>query len=253
MVSSSLVKFPVSLPSIPIPSDVDPIKIASSFSPNLSNLNASHFLSNAVWRDVYALTGTLRTFYSASTIAAAWAELTNRAQAGSFALDAESASIARLPNGSAWVQAKITFETSSAPQTTASGFVALVPSETGEWKIWTLRTVLEQLKGQLNVDELEPAKEKSQTNGHAEPTHYDAIVIGGGMAGLSAGGRMKALGLSYVIVDKYAKVGDNWKTRYGSARCKLILAPSWNLANVNSTYGQRIWQVSKITWERNSV
>lgn len=84
-----------------------------------------------------------------------------------------------------------------------------------------MRTVLEQLKSEANVDELEFVGDTKLTNSHAEVTHFDCVVIGGGQAGLAMGGRLKAMGMSYVVLEKHANVGDNWKTRYGSARCEF--------------------------------
>lgn len=70
------------------------------------------------------------------------------------------------------------------------------------------------------MDVLEPIQHTNGTltNGHSENSHFDCVVIGGGQAGLSAGGRMKALGISYVIIDRNPEVGDSWKSRYNSAR-----------------------------------
>lgn len=93
--------------------------------------------------------------------------------------------------------------------------------EDGEWKIWVLRTVLEGLKGMPDVDVLETVdRGEREMNGQEEENHFDCIVIGGGQAGLSQGGRLKALGISCVVLDKYQEVGDSWKTRYGAARRK---------------------------------
>jgi monoamine oxidase len=79
------------------------------------------------------------------------------------------------------------------------------------------------LKGQPNVDVLDIVNGNAKlTNGHSEESHFDCVVIGGGQAGLSQGGRLKALGISYVVLDKYKEVGDNWKLRYGSAKCKDV-------------------------------
>ncbi len=84
-----------------------------------------------------------------------------------------------------------------------------------------MRTILEQLHGQRDVDVLEPVSGKSgMMNGELAEKHFDCVIIGGGQAGLSTAGRMKALGISYVVLDKHKRVGDNWKTRYGSARCE---------------------------------
>jgi hypothetical protein len=217
---SSMVDYPVALPTAPIPPETDAAAVATSFEKELASLDANHFTKDAVWRDNFALTGTLRTFYSAALIAAAWSETSKRAQVGSFAINAKTARVMRLPGGSAWVQTVFTFGTNGTPATICSGFLHLVPGSDGKWRIWVMRTILERLKGEANVDVMEPVGETSKAqNSHVEATHFDAIVIGGGQAGLSTAGRLKALGVSYVVLDKNKEVGDCWKTRYDSTKC----------------------------------
>ncbi|KAH7391256.1 dimethylaniline monooxygenase (N-oxide forming) [Cadophora sp. MPI-SDFR-AT-0126] len=216
---SRLAEFSCSLPTLSIPTETDAATVASDFSQNLCSLQDHDFVIDAVWRDIFALTGTLRTFYSASSIFTAWQETTKRAKASSFVLDQSSARIVRLPQGPSWIETRFSFETNAVPQTTCTGILNLVPGLDGKWRIWVLRSILEQLKSAGDVDVLEPAfKMNALTNGHQEPTHYDCVIVGGGQAGLSTAGRMKALGISYVVLDKHQNVGDNWKTRYGSAR-----------------------------------
>jgi putative flavoprotein involved in K+ transport len=50
------------------------------------------------------------------------------------------------------------------------------------------------------------------------PERYDVIVIGGGQAGLSAGYHLKQRGLSFVILDAAARIGDAWRERWDSLR-----------------------------------
>jgi hypothetical protein len=215
---SSMVNHPVALPTAPISPETDAAAVATSFEKELASLDAHHFTKDAVWRDNFALTGTLRTFYSPASIAAAWSETSKRAQLSSFAINAQTARVMRLPGGSAWVQTVFTFETNGTPATICSGFLHLVPDSDGKWRIWVMRTILERLKGEANVDVMEPVGETQ--NGQVEATHFDAIVIGGGQAGLSTAGRLKALGVSYVVLDKNKDVGDCWKTRYDSTKCE---------------------------------
>jgi hypothetical protein len=221
---SKLVQFPTSLPTIPVPENVSAAEVVASFAPRLENLQEVDLKEDAVWRDLFALTGTTRTFYTSSTISAAWAETTKRAKAGSFTLHRKECNIIHSPVGQHWIQARISFETAAAPPAICSCLITLVLVAEGEWRIWTLRTILEQLKGQPNVDVLAAVNETGKvTNGHAEGSHFDCIIIGGGQAGLSQAGRLKALGISYVVLDKYQEVGDNWKLRYQSARCRFAL------------------------------
>lgn len=48
--------------------------------------------------------------------------------------------------------------------------------------------------------------------------HFDVIVVGGGQAGLSAGWHLARRGLSFVILEAGARVGDAWRKRWDSLR-----------------------------------
>jgi len=58
----------------------------------------------------------------------------------------------------------------------------------------------------------------SETVQNETPTHFDCVVVGAGQAGLGTAGRLKALGVPHVVLDKHDRIGDNWMTRYDSAR-----------------------------------
>lgn len=215
---SKLVDFPSSLPTIAIPQDTDASSVAKSFAPRLEQLDESHLVKDAVWRDIFALTGTLRTFYGPASILAAWKETSKTAKVGAFVLD--SARVNRTPFGAQWVESFFSFETSATAQTACMVILTLVTDTDGNWHIWTMRTILEQLKGQPSVDCLTRADALKLSNGLDEKSHFDCVVIGGGQAGLSVAGRLKALRVSYVVIEKYKEVGDNWKNRYDSAKRK---------------------------------
>lgn len=44
----------------------------------------------------------------------------------------------------------------------------------------------------------------------------DAVVVGGGQAGLAAGSFLKCQGLDFCILDAGARTGDPWRSRYDS-------------------------------------
>ena len=52
----------------------------------------------------------------------------------------------------------------------------------------------------------------------ARVERYDAIVIGGGQAGLATGQQLAARGLDFVILDAERRVGDAWRRRWDSLR-----------------------------------
>jgi putative flavoprotein involved in K+ transport len=47
---------------------------------------------------------------------------------------------------------------------------------------------------------------------------FDVVVIGGSQAGLSVGYYLERLGVSFVILDAYPRVGDPWRRRWDSLR-----------------------------------
>ena len=54
----------------------------------------------------------------------------------------------------------------------------------------------------------------------AEPQaeRFDVIVIGGGQAGLSVGHHLARNGVSFVILDAHARIGDAWRQRWDTLR-----------------------------------
>ncbi|GAB7349290.1 hypothetical protein MBLNU459_g8434t2 [Dothideomycetes sp. NU459] len=219
----ALETLPCSLPGVHLSRDCDPYAIAEEFAPHLQCLGQDHFTNDAIWRDSFALTGTLRTLYSAVTLMQAWHETSVARKVHSIAAKPAFARVVRVRDMSSWVEAMFDFETAAEPPASCTMMVSLVPGSDGQWKIWLLGTILEQFEGTGNVDMLEPSKHNfgdSASNGNEEcgPGHFDCVVVGAGQAGLSTGGRLAALGLEYVILDKNQQVGDNWKNRYGSAR-----------------------------------
>jgi hypothetical protein len=249
-------RLPAAIPKTRIAEDTNIEAIATAFIKNFPALEARNFTTNALWRDTFALTGTLRTFYSAKSITTAWNDVSNSRAVKDFTLVPNSARIIRFGSDSAWVQVQFEFKTTAVPAATCSGFLSLVPDTDGEWKIWILRTILEQIEGQENVDVLQPessltngsangvngsangvnghtngvngltnghAVNGTETNGHAEtPTHYDCLLVGAGQTGLSLGGRLKALGASYLVVDTMSQIGDSWAKRYESTKRKVV-------------------------------
>ncbi|KLO96786.1 Uncharacterized protein LW93_10166 [Fusarium fujikuroi] len=246
--SKSLLELlPGNLPQATVPPNTNLEATADHVLKSFPHIDKSHFTPDAIWRDTYALTGTIRTFYF-EAVAAEWSALSNSHVVSSVSLVPGSAKVLSLGEGVEWVDCKFTFHTTS-PATECSGILSLVPSPDGSWKIWVLRTILEQLSDHGDVDSMEPANvllngngavgnhscsigtsdQDDSLNGISSGTttdqshhHFDAVIIGGGQSGLSTGGRLQTLGVSYVIIEKNAQVGDAWGVRYESARLHTV-------------------------------
>lgn len=233
----SLTKHPASLPQADTANDVDHAHLAAASLQRLENLAMDDLADNAIWRDLLALTGTLRTFFKPGLINRVWRELSQKHRPSDFEITPGSSRIVRLGPKACWVEARFSFHIRGQLRARCSGIIGLIPAESGSssggWKIWLLSTILEQPEGFSDVDELKPAYPKTKaeaasSNGSLD--HHeciDCLVVGASIAGLCMGARLQALGLSYVVVEKYANVGDNWLLdRYESL--KLHTSKAYN-------------------------
>ena len=185
----------------------------------------SLFHPDSHWRDVLALTWRIRTIDGRDAILR---EL--KAHAGC----ARPAGLRTHPQRTAprtvtragveTIEAIFKFETA---QGRGSGILRLVPGDNAP-KAWTLLTALDELKGfEERVGKSRPQGESysldfrgpnwlDRRKSAAEYTDRDpaVLVIGGGQAGLSIAARLAQLQVDTLIVDREARVGDNWRNRY---------------------------------------
>jgi hypothetical protein len=177
----------------------------------------SLFRPDSHWRDVLACTWRIRTV---SGIEPVVRELKSVAARG-FRLDgARTAPRHATRAGERCVEAIFRFET---PQAFGTGVLRLK----GE-QAWTLLTAMDELKGhEEEVGERRPKgwsysrdfggpnwldlRKKKARFEDAEPA---VLVVGGGQAGLSIAARLAQRRIDTLIVDRWPRVGDNWRRRY---------------------------------------
>jgi cation diffusion facilitator CzcD-associated flavoprotein CzcO len=118
----------------------------------------------------------------------------------------------------------ITFETELGR---GQGVLALA-EENGEWKIFTLYTLLTELKGFEEPTHRrrtqgvkhggDPTrknwKERREAESNLEDVEPKVLIIGAGQGGLTAAARLKMLSVPTLIIDMNERVGDNWRNRY---------------------------------------
>lgn len=194
--------------------------IAHHFQQNLADLTTAHLQNDVIWRDLLALTGTFRTFYGAKVLDN-WRKTFSLAQPGNFILRPESCQIVRIAPDSQLIEASYTFQTKAALSAECTAIVSLVLDAAAGWRLWVLRTILENFHEAGDVDTCEPPLSKSRSLCRDESQNsFDCVIVGGGQSGLSTAGRLQAFGASYVVLEQNAHVGDNWANRYRSAKCK---------------------------------
>jgi putative flavoprotein involved in K+ transport len=186
------------------------------------------FHPDSYWRDVLALSWDFRTVNGADAIVNELRAHAARARPAGFAIDPDRTaprSVTRA--GTHAIEAIFKFETAVGRGT---GMLRLIPDagNSNTLKAWTLLTTLDELKG--FEEPLGTARPRGQSYSRdfrgpnwldlrksaAEYADRDpaVLVVGGGQAGLSIAARCKQLNLDTLIVDREARIGDNWRNRY---------------------------------------
>jgi len=183
------------------------------------------FQADSHWRDVLALTWSIRTVSGAD---AHLPELKRRAaQAGArdFRLDAARTAPRKVKRaGSGAIEAFFTFETDEGR---CNGVLRLTPDAEAP-KAWTLLTALDAIRGhEEHVGRARPTGE-AYSRDFRGPNWLDlrraaaryedrdptVLVVGGGQGGLSIAARLTQLGIDTLVVDRWPRIGDNWRQRY---------------------------------------
>jgi cation diffusion facilitator CzcD-associated flavoprotein CzcO len=188
---------------------------------------AALFRADGHWRDVLAFSGRIRTVSGARAIAAELAPAAPRVRASGLRTDpARSAPRYATRAGAKCVEAIFRFETDAGR---GSGVVRFFADRSDDPpRAWTLLTTLEELRGHEELIGARRPTGQSYSRDFSGPNWLDlrrasleyqdrdpaALVVGGGQAGLSLGARLKALGIDALIVDRWPRVGDNWRRRY---------------------------------------
>jgi cation diffusion facilitator CzcD-associated flavoprotein CzcO len=185
------------------------------------------FQRDSHWRDVLALTWRIDTVSGGEAIARALRGWAPRARPRGFRIDPKRTPPRRVTRaGTRTIEAIFAFETETGR---GSGVLRLTEDAAARrLAAWTLLTTLEELKGfEERIGRARPTGEAyardfrgpnwlDQRNAAAAYEDRDpaVLVVGGGQAGLSIAARLGQLGVDTLIVDREARIGDNWRKRY---------------------------------------
>src|SRR5215467_12359196 len=186
------------------------------------------FHRDSYWRDLLALTWHIGTVIGADAIVGELKRYAGRALPSGFRVSGDRTAPRRVTRaGTEAIEAIFVFETTEGR---GSGVLRLVPDadEGGTPKAWTLLTALDELKGfEERVGRSRPSGQ-SYSRDFRGPNWLDlrtsaaayaerdpvVLVVGGGQAGLSIAARLAQLGVDTLIIDRGARIGDNWRNRY---------------------------------------
>jgi len=181
------------------------------------------FVADSHWRNLFGLSWHFATFSGQRTVAA---ELLTRSvwvRAHSFRLDtARLAPRSSFVGGREVLEAIFAFETVNGP---GYGAVRLLREADGVARAWTLST-------SLDFDAICAAREAAAATSHVrdfagpdwleqrqasatfDDRDPDVLIVGGGHAGISVAVEARRIGLTALVVDRMARIGDNWRLRY---------------------------------------
>ncbi|KPM35819.1 hypothetical protein AK830_g10756 [Neonectria ditissima] len=193
------------------------------------------FTEDGFWRDHLALSWTFRTVQGRNGIEEflqGFASSKSGLQLKSIAIDTSSAfrkpqmSFLDAEKESACLRVCFTLKTAVG---TGEGVARLVEVGPDDWKIYTLYTALQELDGhEENIFDRRPrgvehggkpgrknwADRRSSEMECEDGNEPLVLILGAGQAGLTIAARLKALGISSLMIDKNERVGDNWRNRY---------------------------------------
>jgi len=214
----------------PLPEDIDretTERWLAAFDTALARRSAAGlskiFLADSHWRNLFGISWRFATFSGNAAVVAELLARSEAARAGKFRLDT-SRLVPRtaVVGGRDVVEAIFAFETSDGP---GYGAVRLARDADGEMRAWTIST-------SLDFDAICAAREADAATSHArdfagpdwleqrqasavyDGRDPDVLIVGGGHAGISAAVELKRIGLSALVIDRMARIGDNWRLRY---------------------------------------
>ena len=189
---------------------------------------AALFLPDGLWRDLIAFTWNIQTMAGRPAIEATLRATLARTKPVDFHIPP-----GRTPPrwvsraGIEAIETLFEFETAFGP---CNGVVRLVRDgqEPSRLRAWTMNTNLHELRGHAEAFKHRAPEDSTRDFGaenwldrrNRQRAYADrdpaVLVVGGGHAGLSIAARLSQLGVDTLIVDRHARIGDNWRKRYHS-------------------------------------
>ena len=182
------------------------------------------FVADSHWRNLFGLSWQFATFSGQRTVAIELLTRSVETRARGFRIDtARLVPRKAMIGGREVLEAIFAFETVNGP---GYGAIRLLREADGVARAWTISTALDfdaicaareaaaaatsHIRDFSGPDWLEQ-RQASATYDDRDP---DVLIVGGGHAGISVAVEARRIGLSALVIDRMARIGDNWRLRY---------------------------------------
>ena len=187
---------------------------------------AALFAPECHYRDILAFSWTLRPAAGANEITDFLTSVQSQVQAKNFAIAETRAAPRKVTRlGIQVIEAIFKFETAVGR---GHGVLRLLASDPEQ--AWVLLTTLDELKGYEEKIGLNRPSGDAYSRNFGGANWLDqrtrerafedrdpvVIVVGAGQNGLAVAARLKQQEIDTLVVDKYPRIGDNWRVRYHS-------------------------------------
>lgn len=169
------------LPESKVPENVDNANIGKAIIEKLNDLKKHDLAPFAIWRDLLSLTDTFRTFQSAETVLEHFTKLRIEKHCSEFRLSEENGPRRiDIPNPpTSWLDFDMTFTVKDDELVgNGAGVVSVMHTASGDWKIWMLRTWLENYENHGHPDKTNVANDTDLASTDDDQV-YEAAIVGG--------------------------------------------------------------------------
>ncbi|CAN6674824.1 hypothetical protein TRVA0_067S00254 [Trichomonascus vanleenenianus] len=197
-------------------------EFVAKFKHAVETSNAEEFdaliVEGGYWRDVVAFTNDYRSLTKINVLQAAQDRL---AIAGAYGGEVDMEPKFFTLDEYAYIEFGFNFATKLGPSTAT---VRLVRTSSGEVGAQVLYTELAGVHGypeRIRANRIHGDKNSAVPYEQLRQEEIDnpdpsVLIIGGGQCGLTVAARLKHLGVKALVVDRFERIGDNWRKRYGS-------------------------------------
>ena len=193
-------------------------------------LAASHWTEDGYWRDILAFGWEYRTFTGRNDIEQAMRERLAATKPRSLRISTDRLAPRKVRRSARnVVEGFFDFDTDLGR---GSGFVRLLLDEADPFSspIWIILTALQELAGfEETVKERRPTGIEFSVNfagdnwldGRIKAAEFkdrspEVLIVGGGQSGLALAARCAQIGVDALVIERYPRIGDNWRNRYHS-------------------------------------